>query len=59
MFLGAEFRRNASGSHEIWWRAETRQTTVMPNHRGDMKIGTLRSILRDLGFSVEQFLNAK
>lgn len=57
--LGAEHKRDASGSHEIWWREQTRQTTVIPRHSGDMRAGTLRAILDDLGFTVEQFLNAK
>jgi predicted RNA binding protein YcfA (HicA-like mRNA interferase family) len=57
--LGAEYKRDASGSHEIWWREQTRQTTVVPRHSGDMRAGTLKAILDDLGLTVEQFLNAK
>ncbi len=34
-----------------------RRPIVVPEH-GDMKRGTLRSIIRDSGFTVEEFLEA-
>ncbi|MBI2909353.1 MAG: type II toxin-antitoxin system HicA family toxin [Chloroflexi bacterium] len=30
--LGYEFRRQARGSHEIWWHPETKRYTVVPHH---------------------------
>lgn len=50
--LGCEFVRQAPGSHEIWWRPESRLFTVIPHHGNrDLPAGTLRAILRDLGIS--------
>jgi len=50
--LGVEFRRQASGSHEIWWRPATGRRTVIPHHsHRDIKPQTLASILRDLGLN--------
>ena len=57
--LGAELKRQASGSHEIWWRADLRRTKIIPKHRGDLKPGTRRAILDVLGYTVDQFLNAR
>lgn len=54
--LGFEFDRQAAGSHEIWWNPNTRARTTIPNHPGDMPEGTLRTILRQAGVSVEEFL---
>ena len=52
--LGCEFRRQAKGSHEIWWRPQRKLYTVIPRHRKDIAKGTLRKILRDLGFTSEE-----
>ncbi len=46
--LGCEFRREAKGSHEIWWRPVKRLYTTIPNHSGTMDTGTVRKILDDL-----------
>ncbi len=52
--LGIEFRRQARGSHEIWWDPKRKLYTLIPNHPGhDIKKGTLASILRDLGLTEE------
>jgi predicted RNA binding protein YcfA (HicA-like mRNA interferase family) len=52
--FGVEFRRQARGSHEIWWRADTRQYTVIPNHAGrEIAPNTLAKILRNLGLTME------
>ena len=51
--LGCEFRRQAKGSHEIWWHPQRKLYTVIPHHRRDIAKGTLRKILRDLGFTNE------
>jgi predicted RNA binding protein YcfA (HicA-like mRNA interferase family) len=44
--FGFEFYRQAAGRHEIWFSAENRRFTTLPNHNGDMPEGTLRAILR-------------
>ncbi len=41
--------------HRIWRKGE--RTAAVPAHRGDLKTGTLRSIIRDSGMSVEEFLS--
>ena len=47
--LGVEFRRQARGSHEIWWDPEKRLYTRIPNHASDdIKKGTFARILKDL-----------
>jgi len=54
--LGFSFDRQAAGSHEIWYNADTDAYTTIPNHPGDMPEGTLRAILRQGGVSPEEFL---
>ena len=56
--LGFEFRRQAAGSHEIWFQPQSRKFTTIPNHPGDMPEGTLRAILRQAGIDPEEFLRA-
>lgn len=54
--LGFAFDRQAAGSHEIWFNADTGRYTTIPNHPGDMPEGTLRAILKQAGISAEEFL---
>ena len=56
--LGFVFRRATGGSHEIWWNEKTKKTCVAPHHK-DVKVGTIRSILRQAGISEEEFLMQK
>jgi predicted RNA binding protein YcfA (HicA-like mRNA interferase family) len=50
--LGVEFRRQAKGSHEIWWNPKRKLYTLIPNHPGkEIRKSTLAKILRDLGFT--------
>lgn len=57
--LGVVFRRQAKGSHEIWWHPGRKVYTLIPNHRGrEIKKGTLAKILRDLGLSEDDLRNA-
>ena len=52
--LGCEFRRQAKGSHEIWWDPKRKLYTVIPNHPGkEIKKKTLAAILRDLDLKEE------
>src|SRR6266704_2427343 len=54
--LGFVFRRQ-SGSHAIYVRASYQARVVIPMHRGELKIKTLRGIVQDLKISVEEFAN--
>ena len=53
--LGFAFRRATGGSHEIWWNEKTRKTCVVPHHK-EIKVGTIRSILRQAKVTEEIFL---
>lgn len=43
---GFAFRRNTGGTHEIWWN-EKRRKEIAP--------GTLKSIIRQMGLTKEEF----
>jgi predicted RNA binding protein YcfA (HicA-like mRNA interferase family) len=43
--LGCVLKRQARGSHEIWHNPRVNRTAVIPNHSGDIPLGTLRAIL--------------
>ena len=45
---GFVFDRQAKGSHEIWYHAQTHRRVVIPNHPGDVPKGTLRKIIGNL-----------
>jgi len=53
--LGFVFRRSTGGTHEIWWNELTRKTCIVPHHR-EVKVGTLRSIIRQAGVATNEFL---
>ncbi len=46
--------RRQTGSHLIFRHPITRAMVTVPMHRGDLKPGTLRSILKQASISVEQ-----
>lgn len=53
---GFVFDRHAKGSHEIWYNPDSRKRTVVPNHPGkDIPKGTLRAIIQQAGFTIEEF----
>jgi len=54
--LGFSFDRQAAGSHEIWFNADTKRFTTIPNHPGDLPEGTLHAILKQAGVQPEEFL---
>jgi predicted RNA binding protein YcfA (HicA-like mRNA interferase family) len=56
--FGYTFDRHGPGSHEIWRNAHTGARLTLPNHIGDIAEGTLRTILRQAGISVDDFLDA-
>ena len=51
---GFVFRRNTGGTHEIWWNEERRKTCVIPHHH-EIKPGTLKSIISQMGLNEEEF----
>ena len=55
---GFVFRRNTGGTHEIWWNEEKRKTCVIPHHK-DIKPGTLKSIMNQMGLTEKEFLDLK
>ena len=56
--FGYVFDRQAAGSHEIWYNAQSNRYTTVPNHPGDIPEGTLRAILGQAGIEPDQFLKA-
>jgi len=54
--LGFSFHRQAAGSHEIWFNADTNRYTTIPNHPGDLPEGTVYAILKQAGVQLEKFL---
>ena len=52
--LGFVFRRQ-TGSHAVYVRTSDQARVVIPMHGGDLKPKTLRSIIRDLKVTVEEF----
>ena len=54
--LGCEFDRQSRGSHEIWRNSATGTRTTIPNWGArDLRIGTIRAIVRDLGLNKTAF----
>lgn len=54
--LGFAFDRQR-GSHAVYLRASDNLRIVIPVHKGrDLKPGTLRGLIDDMGLSVEEFV---
>lgn len=54
--LGFAFDRQ-KGSHAVYLRATDQRRLVIPVHKGrDLKPGTLRGLIDDMGLSIEEFL---
>lgn len=51
---GFVFRRNTGGTHEIWWNEQKKKTCVIPHHH-EIKPGTLKSIIRQMGLTDDEF----
>ena len=47
--LGCGLKRQGKGSHEIWHNPAVNRSAVIPNHPGDIPVGTLRAVLKQLG----------
>ncbi|MBI2595832.1 type II toxin-antitoxin system HicA family toxin [Candidatus Daviesbacteria bacterium] len=52
--VGFVFRRNTGGTHEIWWNEAKRKTCIIPHHH-EIKPGTLKNILRQMGLTEAEF----
>jgi predicted RNA binding protein YcfA (HicA-like mRNA interferase family) len=54
-----ELPRRGGGSHRKWFNPRTQQVTTLPNWgRKDLKFGTLRSAVKQLGIDWQVFENA-
>jgi predicted RNA binding protein YcfA (HicA-like mRNA interferase family) len=54
--IGFVFDRQR-GSHAVYFRAADRRRVVIPMHGNkDLKPGTLRGIIADMGLTVDEFL---
>jgi len=54
--VGFEFDRQ-KGSHAVYIRTSDRRRVLVPVHKGrDLKPGTLRGLVDDIGLSVEEFV---
>ena len=51
---GFVFRRNTGGTHEIWWNEKEKKTCVIPHHH-EVKVGTLRNIIKQMGLTEDEF----
>lgn len=54
-----ELPRRRGGSHRKWLNPRVNQATVIPDWGGrDLKLGTVRAAVRQLGIAWDAFLNA-
>lgn len=54
-----ELPRRGGGSHRKWFNPNTQRATVVPDWGGrDLKLGTVRSAIRQLGIDWEDFQSA-
>jgi predicted RNA binding protein YcfA (HicA-like mRNA interferase family) len=58
--LAAKLRRAGyeeirTSRHPVYYLAEKNTTIPVPKHRGEVPIGTLRAIVREMGLSAEEF----
>ena len=54
-----ELRRTGGGSHRKWHNPANQRATVVPDWQGrDLKLGTVRAAVRQLGIEWPDFLNA-
>lgn len=51
---GFVFRRATGGTHEVWWNEDKKKTCVIPHHK-EIKSGTLKSIINQMGLTEEEF----
>lgn len=51
---GFVFRRSTGGTHEIWWNESKKRSCVIPHHK-EIKPGTIKSIINQMGLTEEEF----
>ena len=51
----AGYREIRTSRHPVYYLAEKDITIPVPRHPGDIPIGTLRAIVREMGLSVAEF----
>ena len=58
--LGCQERvRKGGGSHRKWIDPVSQQATIIPDWGNrDLKLGTIRAVVRQLGIDWQRFLNA-
>ncbi|MCK4359725.1 MAG: type II toxin-antitoxin system HicA family toxin [Candidatus Cloacimonetes bacterium] len=55
--FGFRFYRQGKGSHELWVRDIDGIVIPVPHYRGKkIRKGTIRAIIREIGLSVEEFM---
>ncbi len=55
--LGFRFYRRGKGSHELWVRDADGRVVPVPHYRGkNIRKGTVGAIIREVGVSVEEFM---
>lgn len=53
---GFTLKRQAAGSHEIWFNSQTQRSVTIPHHEGkSFKKGTLSAMVKDTGLTKEEF----
>ena len=55
--LGFRFYRQGRGSHELWVRDSDGKVVPVPRKK-EIKVGTLKAIIREIGITPEEFENA-
>ena len=55
--LGFRLYRQGKGSHELWVRDADGIVVPVPHHSRDVRKGTVRAIIRELGLTVEEFMD--
>jgi len=55
-----ELPRRGSGSHRVWHNPKTGTLASLPDWGAkDLKLGTLRAVIRQLGLDWQQFVDSK
>jgi len=59
-YFGFRLYRQGKGSHELWVRDADGVVVPIPHHQGKViRKGTLRAIIREVGVSVDKFMDAE
>jgi predicted RNA binding protein YcfA (HicA-like mRNA interferase family) len=51
----AGYREIRTSRHPVYYLAEKDTTIPVPRHQGDVPIGTLRAIVREMALNVDEF----